>query len=138
MIAWSGERNDYLTFALDRIQSMQAIAETQRFRQDFDPSLFLKHSIGIMESNQIPEKVQLHIRAPYHALLKLEPLHLSQQITQEDQTGMRIQLIVQLNEELHHRILSYGPFCEVLEPEILRKTVSELLHRSIELYKQPD
>lgn len=138
MIVWSSDRNDYLTFALDRIKSLQIISEKQRFRQDFDPSLFLKHSIGIMESSHVPEKVSLIIRSPYDRLLKLEPLHPSQMIVEESDNQMHIQLDLHLNEELYHRILGYGPYCEVLEPECLRNTVSVLLKKSIQQYSRSD
>jgi predicted DNA-binding transcriptional regulator YafY len=135
LIGWVADRDDYLTFALDRIQHIQTIEKTQKHRFDFNADRFLQHSVGIFESGTAPSKVVLSIQDPYHKLLQLEPIHLTQKETKHTKNGMEIELMVHINHELINRILSMGSYCKVLQPASLKKQIKESLQKTIAQYK---
>jgi predicted DNA-binding transcriptional regulator YafY len=134
LIGWVEERNDYLTFALDRIQNIKTEKKVQKHRFDFNSDLFLQHSVGIMEGNNKPEKVLLHVENPYHKLLQLEPFHPSQKIVKQNESSMQIEMHVHVNHELAHKILSMGPFCKVVQPASLKRSIKSLLTSTLEKY----
>ncbi len=135
LIGWVADRNDYLTFGLDRIQQMATIQKTQKHRFDFNADNFLQYSVGIMENDAKPEKVVLNIHDPYHKLIQLEPLHHSQKIIKQSAKNMQVELLVNINHELSNKILSMGPFCKVVQPASLKKQIKELLNHTLDLYK---
>lgn len=135
LIGWVAEREDYLTFALDRIQHIDTIQKVQKHRFDFNADNFLQHSVGIMEGDKKPEKVLLHIEDPFHKLIQLEPLHQSQKIINTTSKHIQIELHVHTNHELCNRILSMGPYCKVMQPTKLKQQIKKLLTKSIAQYK---
>jgi predicted DNA-binding transcriptional regulator YafY len=135
LIGWVADRNDYLTFALDRIQQIETIEKVQKHRFDFNPDNFLQHSVGIMEGDAAPSKIVLSIQDPYHKLLQLEPIHPTQKQIKQTKNGIEIELMVNINHELVNRILSMGSFCKVLQPASLKKQIKESLLKTITFYK---
>jgi len=135
LIGWVADRNDYLTFALDRIQQIETIEKVQKHRFDFNPDNFLQHSVGIMEGDAAPSKIVLSIQDPYHKLLQLEPIHPTQKQIKQTKNGIEIELMVNINHELVNRILSMGSFCKVLQPASLKKQIKESLLKTIAFYK---
>jgi len=133
---WVEARKDYLTFALDRIQSLEVIQKKQKHRQDFKPELFLKHAIGVMEQNTKPQKISLAISKPYNKLIALEPLHSSQRIIKNKPDALHIEIEVYQNEELYHRLLAMGPYCMVLKPLSLKNKMLELLKQTLKEYQK--
>ena len=124
-----------MTFALERIQEIETIEKKQKHRIDFNPDKFLQHSVGIMEADTLPEKVVLKITAPYHKLLLLEPIHRSQKIIEQKEKEIKVEIQVNINEELCKNILSFGPYCKVLQPKKLKKQIQELIIKMNNLYK---
>ena len=135
LIGWVAHREDYLTFALDRIQNIAVVQKTQKHRFDFNADDFLQFSVGIMEGDKKPEKVVLQIDDPYHKLIQLEPLHHSQKIIEQNSKMIKIEVQVHINEELCNHILSMGPYGKVLQPNHLKKRIKELLSKTLCLYK---
>jgi predicted DNA-binding transcriptional regulator YafY len=88
-----------------------------------------------MEADTLPEKVVLKITAPYHKLLQLEPMHRSQKIIEQKAKEIKIEIQVNINKELCKNILSFGPFCKVLQPQKLKKQIQELIVNMNNLYK---
>ena len=88
-----------------------------------------------MEVDSIPEKVVLTITAPYHKLLQLEPMHRSQKIIEQKEREIKVEIQVNINEELCKNILSFGPYCKVLQPQKLKKQIQELIINMNNLYK---
>ena len=135
LIGWIAEREDYLTFALDRIQDISTVQKVQKHRFDFNPDNFLQHSVGIMEGDTKPEKVVLLIEDPYHKLLQLEPIHNSQKTIKQNKNNIEVELMVNVNHELVNRILSMGYYCKVIKPLSLKKQVKDLLEKTLAFYK---
>jgi len=134
LIGWVEERKDYLTFALDRIQHIVTDKKVQKHRFDFNASHFLQHAMGIMEGNEQPKKVVLQIENPYHKLLQLEPMHHSQKIIKKTDDFIRIELLIHINPELNQRILSLSPYCKVIQPQSLKKSILSVIQKTLEQY----
>jgi predicted DNA-binding transcriptional regulator YafY len=134
VIGWVEIRQDYLTFALDRIINLSLQEARQRLRNDFDPILFFKHSTGIMEGDGKANSITLAINAPFDKLVCLEPIHASQQIIKQSKTGIQIKLNVNINPELCQRILLMGPSCKVISPASFKKHIKEQLQQTLAQY----
>lgn len=132
---WVEQRNDYLTFALDRIQSLAVIEQRQQLKNDFNPDRFLQHATGIMEGNGKPYKVVLSISEPFNKLVKLEPLHITQQIIKETTKSIRVEISVNINPEFCMQLLSMGPYCKILQPVSLKNQIKELLKQTLAQYE---
>ena len=139
VIGWSFERNDYLTFALDRIQSLEVVSIKQtadaKQRAAFNPKSFFSYATGIMEGNSKPEEVELVISDPLCRLVLLEPIHSSQKLISEKPDKITIGMKVYINEEFLLRLLSFGPWCKATKPASLKKSLSLLVKRMQENYK---
>jgi len=139
VIGWSSERDDYLTFALDRMLSLEVInvKQTADFKQRaaFNPKSFFHYATGIMEGNTKPEIIELIVSDPISKLVMLEPLHSSQKLISEKTDEIHISLKLFLNEELYLRLLSLGPWCKVVKPTSLKTTMKELVQQMGKQYK---
>jgi predicted DNA-binding transcriptional regulator YafY len=125
VIGWEAERNAYLTFALDRIQSLSIVSQKQKRRFDFDPRLFLKNTIGIMEIDGGAALIELEIMNPIDKLVLLDPIHPSQQVKKQTSKSTILQLEVNINPELHYKLLSFGKYCKVRKPASLKASILE-------------
>ncbi len=134
VIGWVEERGNYLTFALDRILALRVDELRQPLRDDFNVDLFLQHSIGITQQADKPDKIRLFIKPPLDRLLELEPLHHSQKLIHKKADGMEIQLSAYLNQELEHRLLGFGPYCQVKSPQKLVRSVRDLAQQTLRQY----
>ncbi len=133
VIGWSNEKQNYTTFALDRILSLDIINVKQtadiKYRNAFNSDSFFQHATGIMEGNGKPQKVELIITDPISKLVLLEPIHASQQLIKESDGEIRISMTVYINEEFCLRLLGMGPWCKVSKPASLQKSMAGLIAR---------
>jgi predicted DNA-binding transcriptional regulator YafY len=134
LIGWVADRSDYLTFALDRIQTVHLVQIKQPLRNDFDVDRFLQHSIGITRNNGKPTDIKLSIKPPFDRLVELEPLHLSQQIIKRTKSGIEVRFTAYINDELCLRILGLGPYCQVKSPKALVETIRKQLKQTLQHY----
>jgi predicted DNA-binding transcriptional regulator YafY len=134
VLAWVEVRDTYLTFALDRIRHLKITQQKQKPRLPFDTDNYLKHAVGIIDQEGDPVAVKLRIKAPYHKLVALDPLHHSQRILETNSKSCTIELQVHITHELHQRILSMGPLCRVLSPASLKKEIQQQLKESLDQY----
>jgi len=135
LIAWVEDRADYLTFALDRIKDIRVTKQKQKLKTDFNPDVFLQHSVGIMKNEGKPSKVVLEVKDPYHKLVQLEPIHNSQKVIKAKSDSIQIELSVYINQEFNNRILSMSSYCKVIQPAALKKIISEHLVAAAEQYR---
>jgi predicted DNA-binding transcriptional regulator YafY len=135
VIAWDNNREDYLTFALDRIMEASIIEKKLKRRTDFNATLFLKNALGIMEGDGSATIIELEIRTPLDRLIILEPLHSSQRIIRQTKKYSVLQIEVNVNPELYRNILSLGPSCKVIKPKSLKIALMSQLTEMLDLYK---
>lgn len=135
MIGWSEERQDYLTFALDRIIELNVTDNPQKLKKDFHSGEFFQHATGIMEGTGKPVKVELVVKGPAAKLLLLEPLHQSQVLMSQKGDVSKLSLNVLVNEEFMLRLLGLGPACKVIKPTSLQTSIKSMINGMLENYK---
>ncbi len=134
LLAWVEEREQLLTFALDRIRELQRTGQRKKLKMKFDPDSFLRHAVGIIDNEGEPSRVRLRIKAPYHKLVALDPLHHSQHILETNSKSCTLELQVHITHELHQRLLSFGAYCVVLAPASLKKEIKQQLAAALKNY----
>ena len=135
MIGWSEERQDYLTFALDRIIELNVTDDPQKLKKDFHSAEFFQHATGIMEGTGKPVNVELAVKGPAGKLLLLEPLHRSQALISQKEDNIKVSLQVLVNEEFMLRLLGLGPACKVIKPASLKASIKSMIYGMLENYK---
>ncbi len=135
LIAWAPERQDVLTFGLDRLEAAERTQEPFQVNSEFDPDRFFAHSIGITELDAEPRHVVLHCDAVQAHYLQTQPVHPSQRIAPLPDGRFEIRLYVLLTYELVHLILGASPAIEAVEPPELRNQVLEALEAARRLHR---
>lgn len=102
---------------------------------------FFKNIIGVThEKDAKVERVVIRTKTVYqHGLLLTKKLHPTQEETQpfgEHADGIygEISLTIEPNRELCGKILSYGQYLEVIQPQYLREHIKKILCKQIEQY----
>ena len=100
---------------------------------DFDE--YFEDVIGVTKrEGQQSEKVLLRFPKDEYPYVATKPWHGSQKKVAEDESSVTIELDVVINYELEQKILSWGNYVEVLQPEILRQTISNRLSSAAKRY----
>lgn len=73
--------------------------------------------------------------APY---VITKPLHHTQKLLSEDETGKIFSIRVIINFELERELLGFGAKLRVLGPRILVKQIKKQLYETLERYKVPE
>lgn len=133
VIGWNHKHQRFTTYALDRMEAIQLVEKSFRYRRDFNAADYYKYSTGIMEGARPEEKVVLDVNGPIARLLRINPLHQSQQVVQEDAESIRVEMEVSITEELVRQLLSFSNNMKILQPAALRKRVAAELQRALEL-----
>ncbi len=104
---------------------------------------FFKDIIGVThEKDAKVEQVVIRTKTEYlHGLLLTKPLHHSQKETlpfgehENDRYG-EVSLEIEPNRELCGKILAYGQFLEVMQPQPLRERIKDILQNQMEQYRK--
>ncbi|MBM3436842.1 MAG: WYL domain-containing protein [Bacteroidetes bacterium] len=135
LIGFNEEINKISHLALDRIESIEYAQRSFIKSEDYYEADYFQHVLGITIPEQAkPELIELRFapdRAPY---LKTKPIHSSQAILEENESGMIIRLNLIINKELISELLSYGKDVTALRPESLIKILKENLIQSSQNY----
>jgi len=134
LIAFNVDRKGMRTYGLERIEKLET--GEKRFAMDatFNPDLFFKHSLGITERSEKPEKIELQFESSAGKYLVTQPIHPSQEVVKEDKKRITIGLHVLITTELINLILSYGHQVQVVKPKKLATMVQNELQQAINLY----
>jgi len=126
-----------LTLALDRIQTIEEHAEAYRENTQLDLATYYNDVLGVTKSpNQRTCEVVFWIdkdNAPY---VITKPLHHTQKLLSEDESGKIFSIQVILNFELERELLGFGAKMRVLSPRILVKQIKEQFWKALEGYKK--
>lgn len=127
-----------MTLALDRIIEFQELTK-EKF-MDYDGIHFDRYYgdlLGVTKSEKDrPHRVILQVdksNAPY---VLTKPLHHSQQLVKEDETGIIVRIDVVLNFELEREILGFGECVKVLAPRLLSYKIRKRLEKAHARYEQ--
>lgn len=130
------KNQNLLTLALDRIVEFHSLSKELYVEYDgvnFDR--YFNDLLGVTKSQKDrPSKVILHVNkynAPY---VITKPIHHSQQVVKEDETGIIIRIDVVHNFELEREILGFGECMKVLAPRKLKSIIAGRINKSAERY----
>ncbi len=122
--------------SLDRINNVESCSGKFISDSTFIPADFFKYSFGITQiHNAAAQKVVLSFEADQAPYILTQPLHRSQNIILQNDQEVQVELEVYLTQELKMSILSYGQHVRVLQPEILRKEIKEIIESMKMNYK---
>ena len=125
MISFDEAKQDYITYALDRIEEIEVTREVALKPIDFDPDNYFKYAIGISGDHSAPVKVVLEVENVAAKYLDSLPIHHSQKIVEMNDDHFVFSLFVKVTEDLIREILSYGGDIQVAEPVSLKKAIAE-------------
>ncbi len=112
--------------ALDRIQGIANSEIKYRQNLDIDFSEYFEDIIGVsVDDSKHPEKVVLKVEAEVLPYIASKPIHGSQKIKWNREGEALIVLELQLNYELESLLFSFGEKIEVIEPEVLRTSITK-------------
>ncbi|MBB78936.1 MAG: hypothetical protein CL844_08045 [Crocinitomicaceae bacterium] len=132
LISFDLNKDDYITYSLDRIEDLVITTDKMKRPSDFNPDNYFKYSIGITSGNQSPEIVRFKANNIASRYIDSLPFHSSQRILDMHEEGYTFELKVNISEELIRSMLSYGGEISVLKPRSLKdeieKRASEILN----------
>lgn len=124
-----------LNLALDRIQSVATREMEFEVPEDFPGADYFKEVIGVtVKPTMESEEVVLLLNKQHAPYILTKPLHPSQKVLNEDETGVTISIVVQHNFELEKELLSYSDQLKVLSPPGLVRRIQKRLRDSVGLY----
>ena len=126
-----------LTLALDRFQSLsEDKQEIYIENEKIDLSTYYSNVIGVTKS---PDQRDMEVvfwmnyaDAPY---VITKPLHATQKILSQDESGIIFSIRVILNFELEREILCFGSRIRIFGPKNLRKRIVEQLKLALDFYE---
>jgi predicted DNA-binding transcriptional regulator YafY len=135
LAAWDPKEDRFKTFGLERMQE-PALTATPVSGDRRSQFLALKEAaLGVFVSPEDEvERIVLRIQAAMAPYIRTVPIHQSQKILDEDETGLLVELQLIVNPELERELLSYGEQLEVLEPEHLREKIRARAEKLLETY----
>lgn len=124
VIGYDHLRQAVREFKVERIQRATLLEAAFNTRDGFDPYEFLEHSWGIMGGDEVVDVV-LRFSGKVGYRVRESDWPGVVDVTDEPDGGCRLRLRVKHTLEMKPWIRSWGPECEVLAPEELRKEIAE-------------
>lgn len=118
-----------MPFVFARTQGLKITNEKFQEEPLAHPKDLLKHSFGIVVSNEKPEDVVLEFDAKVGERVKETLWHADQRIEVLPGGGVRLVLPLNSTLEIAPWILSWGPYVTVIEPAGLRESIADTARR---------
>ncbi len=137
VIGYDHHRQDERTFALERIVRVTSTLDTYEIPSTFDPLTKLAGAWGVnWGKGKPPTPVVLRFRAGRATRrLRESNWHETQVIEDLPDGGCLLRIVVGDTTEMKPWIRQWGPDCEVLEPESLRREIAEEMRQAARLYE---
>lgn len=122
-----GKGKNMMTLALDRIHQIKTSETPYESNATVDMSNYFKDVIGVTVSENLrPEEIKLWVHKSNAPYVLTKPLHHSQKLLEEQENGVIISIMVQINFELEREILGFCDSMKVISP---KKLVNRLKHK---------
>ncbi|MGM0582928.1 MAG: helix-turn-helix transcriptional regulator [Bacteroidota bacterium] len=136
VIGWNNDFSGYTVLPFDRIVDFEELNDDAEFGHKQELNKIYNSLIGVsIPPDYVIEKVELFISKNSKNYIKTKPIHSSQKIIHEDNTGMLVELELIINFELKQLILSHLPNIKVIKPITLKNTIEEDIKSAMERYK---
>ena len=137
MFARSHGYKTLTNFSLDRIVCMsQASIPYEQNEGDFDFKAFFKDIVGVSiprDGNVVP--VRIWVSNELYPYIATKPIHHTQTLVSEEETGKIIEINVIPNYELKRELLSHCESVKVLSPPELQKELIKKIEKNLENYQ---
>jgi len=128
-----------LTLALDRVQTISGHEDEYIENTTIDLANYYNDCIGVTKSpGQRDCEVVFWIDAANAPYVVTKPLHHTQKLLSEDETGKIFSIRVIMNFELERELLGFGAKMRVLGPRLLVRQLKAQLAKTLENYNHPD
>lgn len=111
------------SFALDRLSALDFKSSFKK--EKYDPAEQFRNSFGIISPDAEAQEIILWFDRHQGNYIKSLPLHHSQQILQDDESGLKIKLFLVPTFDFKQAVLSFGARVKVISPETF-KTVLKI------------
>lgn len=125
LISYDIQKQDIMTFALDRMSELQLLAEAAQIPEDFDATAYFRDAVGITAFKGEALRVIIKADAVAARYIETQAFHASQQIIEKKADYSLFELRILITEEFIRNLLGYAGEVEVLEPASLRLTLKE-------------
>jgi predicted DNA-binding transcriptional regulator YafY len=130
-----GDSNEFRTFGIDRILSLEVKGETFQPELDVNPNDLFEHSVGPTYSQRDIENVVLSFTQHQGNYVKTLPLHHSQEIIVDSETELRVRLRIIPNYEFKQKVLMLGETVKALEPTWFADEIKNSLKATLKNYE---
>jgi predicted DNA-binding transcriptional regulator YafY len=127
------EYDQIRTFAVERIEELEKLADTFEKPSDFSVETYLESSFGLVKED--PFDVEILFKPDVASYVRSRIWHPSQEVREVGGGEIVMHLHVGGEFELGAWILSFGPSAIVLSPEKLRRRVESDLARTLDSYR---
>jgi predicted DNA-binding transcriptional regulator YafY len=134
LIALDESKNEFLTFALDRIVDLKIENQTFTLQSNFNPDNFFKNAFGITQTKDEPCEIVLQFPLTMLGYISTQAIHPSQKISYYP-NHFEISIFVIPGFELYEKILSYGNDVKVISPPEIQSKIKSILQKSLEKYQ---
>lgn len=123
-------------YALDRIKSVEVLADTFSLPNDFSPEDTFSNYFGIILDEDIEcQKITLKVLTQKANYLKSLPLHHSQKEIKTEGEFTFFEYYLRPTYDFRQEILSHGAEIEVISPPEFREKIAEIIHEMQKLYQ---
>ncbi|MEN9699161.1 MAG: hypothetical protein RLZZ301_359 [Bacteroidota bacterium] len=136
LISFDAQKQDIMTFALDRMSELKTTDEAAQIPAQFDPTAYFQDAIGITAFKGSPDRIVLAADPIAARYIDSQPFHQSQKITSQTDSQVIFELRILISEEFIRTLLGYAGEVEVIEPKHLRKTMQERAKSLLARYKK--
>jgi len=125
-----------LTLALDRIQDITESDDAYRENDSINLATYYNDVLGVTKSpNQRDNEVIFWIDSANAPYVITKPLHHTQKLLSEDESGKIFSIKVIMNFELERELLGFGSKMRVLGPRVLVKQIRKNLEATLGHYQ---
>ena len=125
LISYDIQKQDIMTFALDRMSELQLLDEAAEIPTDFDATAYFRDAVGITAFKGEALRIVLKADAVAARYIETQAFHASQKLLEKQPEYSLFELRILITEEFIRNLLGYAGEVEVLEPASLRLTLKE-------------
>ena len=129
LISFDLEKSDWITYALERMDSLVVNEAQHLLKEAFNPSSFFAETIGITTEKKAAERIVLRVNDIASKYIESQPLHSSQEKIGTNQ----FVLTVQINEELIRTLLGFMGELQIISPSHLVQTWNERIQKQLSI-----
>ena len=123
------------SFKVERLEGVEVLDSSFEPLPNFDPYDYLRHSWGIRGGDAV---VEVQLRFSKRAVYRVNESDWPGVVAREEDQEGRCTLTFRVNHilEIKSWIRAWGPECEVLAPEVLRREIGEEMEAAAGLYSK--